>query len=58
MWMGPDPINRLTQMMRFITLDTPSGSLLITIGADVEEWDAFLPVAEEILDGISFPDLD
>jgi len=45
-------------MMRFITLDTPSGSLLITIGADVEEWDAFLPVAEEILAGISFPDLD
>jgi hypothetical protein len=30
---------------------------LITIGADAEKWDDFLPVAEEILAGISFPDL-
>jgi hypothetical protein len=42
---------------RFIILETPAGSILITIGADAEEWDEFLPVAEEILAGISFPDL-
>ena len=51
-WLEPN------QMMSFIILDTPAGSLLITIGADAEEWDDFLPVAEEILAGISFPDLD
>jgi len=45
------------QRMRFIIVDTQAGYLLITIGADVEEWDDFLPVAEEILAGISFPDL-
>ena len=45
------------QEMRFIIVDTPAGTLLITIGADAEEWDDFLPVAEEILAGISFPDL-
>ena len=43
---------------RFIILETPGGSLLITIGADAEEWDEFLPVAEEILAGISFPDME
>ena len=45
------------QEMRFIIVDTPAGTLLITIGADAEKWDDFLPVAEEILAGISFPDL-
>jgi hypothetical protein len=45
------------QKMRFIIVDTPAGTLLITIGADAEKWDDFLPVAEEILAGISFPDL-
>ena len=39
-------------------LDTPAGSLLITIGAHEDEWDEFLLVAEEILAGISFPDLE
>ena len=46
------------QVVRFIILDTPAGTMLITIGADAEEWDEFLPVADEILAGISFPDLD
>jgi hypothetical protein len=46
------------QMMRFIVLETPAGSLLVTIGADADEWEDFLPVAEEILAGISFPDFD
>ncbi len=46
------------QVMRFIILDTPAGSLLITVGADAEEWDEFLPVGEEVLAGISFPDID
>ena len=41
----------------FIILETPAGTLLITINADAELWDDFLPVAEEILSGISFPDL-
>ena len=45
------------QIMRFVILETPAGSLLITVGAHTEEWDEFLPVAEEILAGISFPDL-
>ena len=40
-----------------IILDTPAGTLLITINAPAEEWDEFLPIAEEILAGISFPDL-
>ena len=44
--------------MRFIILETPAGSLLITVGADTEEWDEFLPVAEEILAGTSLPGLD
>ena len=44
--------------MRFIILDTPAGSILITIQAPAEEWDDFLLVAEEILAGISFPDLE
>ncbi len=45
--------------MRIVVLDTSAGTLIATIestgGADFE---AFLPVAEEILAGISFPDLD
>ena len=45
--------------MRIVVLDTSAGTLIATIestgGADFEE---FLPVAEEILAGISFPDLD
>ena len=41
-----------------IILETSAGTLLITITAPAEEWDEFLPVAEEILAGISFPDLD
>ncbi len=41
----------------FIILDTPAGTLLITIQAGIDEFDDFLPVAEEILAGISFPDL-
>ncbi len=44
--------------MRIVVLDTSAGTLIATIestgGADFEE---FLPVAEEILAGISFPDL-
>jgi len=31
--------------------------MLVTITAPAEEWDEFLPIAEEILAGISFPDL-
>ena len=46
------------QRLRLIVVDTTAGSLLITVQADTEEWDDFLPVAEEILAGISFPDLD
>ena len=45
------------QMIRFIILDTPAGTLLITTQAAPEEWEDFLPIAEEILAGISFPDL-
>ncbi len=45
------------QIMRFVILETPAGSLLITVGAHTEEWEEFLPVAEDILAGISFPDL-
>ena len=41
----------------FIILETPAGTLLITIQATTEEWDEFLPIAEEIISGISFPDL-
>jgi hypothetical protein len=41
-----------------ILLETPAGTLLITIIATEDEWDEFLPVAEQILDGISFPDLE
>jgi hypothetical protein len=45
--------------MRIVLVNTPAGTLIATIestgGAEPEE---FLPVAEEILDGISFPDLD
>ena len=45
------------QRLRLIIVDTTAGSLLITVQVDAEEWDDFLPVAEEILAGISFPDL-
>ena len=41
----------------FIILETPAGTLLITIQATTAEWDEFLPIAEEIISGISFPDL-
>jgi len=41
----------------FIILETPAGTLLITIQATTEEWEEFLPIAEEIISGISFPDL-
>ena len=41
-----------------ILLETPAGTLLITIIAPEDEWDEFLSVAEQILDGISFPDLE
>lgn len=46
------------QVTRLIILETPAGSLLITIGADAEEWDEFLPITEQILAGISFPDME
>ena len=41
----------------FILLETPAGTLLITISAPADEWDDFHQVAEEILAGVSFPDL-
>ena len=44
--------------MRFIIVDTPAGSLIVIIAANNDVWDEFLPAAEEILAGISFPDLD
>ena len=47
---APGPLN-------IIILETRAGTLLITINADAELWDDFLPIAEEILEGISFPDL-
>ena len=40
-----------------IILDTQAGTIVIIAEATEEEWDEFLPVAEEILAGISFPDL-
>ena len=40
-----------------IIFETPAGTLFITIAAPADEWDDFLTVAEEILAGISFPDL-
>ncbi len=46
------------QRVRFIIVETPAGSMLITISAHIDEFDDFLPSAEEILAGISFPDLD
>ena len=45
------------QVMRLIIVDTSAGSLLVTVAAHEDDWDAFLPVAEEILAGIGFPDL-
>ncbi len=48
----------LDQVTRFIVVETPAGPVLVTIGAHVEEWDAFLPTAEEIVAGISFPEFD
>lgn len=44
--------------MRFIVVDTPAGSLMVIIAANSDVWDDFLPVAEEIIAGISFPDLE
>ena len=43
--------------LEIIIVATPTGTLFITIAASAEEWDDFLPTAEEILSGISFPDL-
>jgi len=39
-------------------LDTSAGTLLVTVDPPGEDFEGFLPVAEEILAGISFPDLD
>ncbi len=44
--------------MRIVVLDTPAGTLLATIDPPGEDFEAFFPIAEEILAGISFPDLD
>ncbi len=44
--------------MRIVVLDTPAGTLLVTVDPPGEDFEEFLPVAEEILAGISFPDLD
>ena len=43
--------------MRIVVLDTSAGTLIVTIESG-EDLEGFLPVAEEILSGISFPDLD
>jgi hypothetical protein len=42
---------------RLIILDTPAGSIVIIAEATKEDWDDFLPIAEAIIAGISFPDL-
>jgi len=42
---------------RLIILETQAGTIVIIAEATEEEWGEFLPVAEEILGGISFPDL-
>ena len=44
--------------LEIIIVRTSAGTLFITIAAPAEEWDEFLPVADEILAGISFPDLN
>ena len=44
--------------MRIVVLDTPTGTLLVTIDPPGEDFEDFFPIAEEILAGISFPDLD
>ena len=44
--------------MRIVVLDTPAGTLLVTVDPPGEDFEEFLLVAEEILAGISFPDLD
>ena len=44
--------------MRFIVVDTSAGSLIVIIAANSDVWDEFLAVAEEILAGISFPDME
>jgi len=44
--------------MRIVVLDTPAGTLIVTVDPPGEDFEEFLPVAEEILAGISFPDLD
>ncbi len=46
------------QQIRLIIVTSPAGSLVITVQAAAEEWDEFLPIAQEILAAISFPDLD
>ena len=46
------------QPLDIIVVETAAGTLFITVTAPHDEWDDFYPIAEEILDGISFPDLD
>jgi len=45
-------------VLRVIAVDTPAGTVMITINAMPDDWEDFLPVADEILAGISFPGLD
>ena len=46
------------QPLDIIVVETAAGTLFITVTAPQDEWDDFYPIAEEILAGISFPDLD
>ena len=50
-WLDVGPI-------RIVVLDTSAGTLLVTVDPPGEDFEGFLPVAEEILAGISFPDLE
>ena len=43
--------------MRIILLDTPAGTVLITIHPPADEAEAFFATAQHLLDGLSFPDL-
>ena len=44
--------------MRVILLDTPAGTVLITIDPPADEAEAFFATAQHLLDGLSFPDLE
>lgn len=44
--------------MRIILLDTPAGTMLITIHPPADEAEAFFAAAQRLLDGLSFPDLE